>query len=142
LKGPYSIRHLAWTGPLATLIAVLANFLYYMITKASGEQYLIPMDATGTHISPMPVLMFVLPTLLVGLVATIFFGLLIRFSRVPVIVFLSVAIAALILSFGGPSSLPNTPLKTELLLSGMNILTATIITGGILLLSGKKDNVP
>jgi hypothetical protein len=141
LKRQYSLRRLLWAGPLATMTAIVANLLYFALTKTFGEQYLIPLDATGTHISPMPVLMFILPTLLVGLVAALFFGLLIHFSGVPAIVFLSVAIAALILSFGGPSSLPNTPLKTQLLLSGMNVLTAIFITGGILLLSRMKTKI-
>jgi hypothetical protein len=135
LKGPYSLHRLLWAGPLATLLTLLVNFLYFIITKATGEQYLIPLDATGTHVNPMPPLMFILPTILVGLAATIFFGLLIRFSRVPAIVFLSVALAAMILSLGGPSSLPNTSLKTQLLLVGMNLLTGAFLTVGIPLLS-------
>ncbi|HTX91055.1 MAG TPA: DUF6069 family protein [Anaerolineales bacterium] len=138
MKGPYSLRRLLWAGPLATLAALAANSIYFIITKAFGEQYRIPLDTTGAHVSPMPPLMFILPTGLAGLAASVFFGLLIRFSRLPGVVFLSVAIAAFILSLGGPSSLPNTSLKTELLLSGMNLLTALLLTGGILLLSHRR----
>jgi len=69
--------------------------------------------------------------------ATILFGLLIRFSRKPATVFLSVCLAALILSFGGPSYLPTASLQTKLLLSGMQVISAGIISGGILLMSHK-----
>jgi uncharacterized membrane protein YphA (DoxX/SURF4 family) len=141
LRAEYSLRRLVWAGPLATLFALVANFLFYTITKAAGEQYLIPLDGSTSHIGPMPVLLFVLPTLIVGVVASVFFGLLIRFSRLPAIVFLSVAVAALILSLGGPGSLPDTSLQTQLLLTGMNLLTAICLTGGILLLSRDKKEI-
>jgi uncharacterized membrane protein YphA (DoxX/SURF4 family) len=138
LRSTYSIRRLLWAGPLATLIALVANFLFYTLTKATGEQYLMPLDGSTSHIGPMPVLLFIVPTLIVGVAASVLFGLLIRFSRLPAIVFLSVAIAALVLSLGGPGSLPDTSLKTQLLLTGMNLLTAICLTGGILLLSRDK----
>jgi hypothetical protein len=76
--------------------------------------------------------------LIAGLVATVFFGLLIRFARRPGTVFLSVAVTALILLFGGPFSLPAATMRTKILLSGMHIIAAVIITGGILLLSRQK----
>jgi hypothetical protein len=141
MAGPFSLRRLAWAGPASILAALIVNSIYYFITRALGESYLIPLDATGTRIYPMPALMFILPTLVVGLAAWAFFALLIRISRVAGIVFLSVAIAALVLSLGGPSSLPNTPLRTQVLLAGMNLLTAICLTGGMLWLSKTKGRL-
>ena len=77
-----------------------------------------------------------------GLLASIFFGLLLRFSRSPATVFLSVSITALMLSFGGPFDLPNASLQTKILLSGMHLLAAGIITAGIFLMSHKDAKVP
>jgi hypothetical protein len=80
----------------------------------------------------------VIAILISGLVATSFFGLLIRFSRKPATVFLSVSVTALILSFGGPFNQPDASLQTKILLSGMQFIAAAIISGGILLISHKN----
>ena len=56
--------------------------------------------------------------------------------------FLSVAVAALILSFGGPLNLPAGTLQLKILLSGMHVIAAGIITGGILLLSHQNVKIP
>ena len=103
---PYSLRRLSWAGPVATLAAILADMAYYALTKALGEQYRMPLDGNSSHLGPMPVLTPILAILVAGLLASIFFGLLLRFARKPATVFLSVSITALILSFGGPFDLP------------------------------------
>jgi uncharacterized membrane protein len=90
----------------------------------------------------MPATTFMVAILIAGLLATVFFGLLIRFAQSPGTIFLSVAVTALILSFGGPSSLPAATLRTKILLSGMHVIAAVFITGGILLLSRKNAKVP
>ncbi len=138
----YSLRRLSWAGPAATVAAILVNALYYTATKALGEQYLLPLDENGARLGPLPTTTFGVAILVAGLVATVFFGLLLRFARKPGTVFLSVAVTALILSFGGPFSLPAATLRTKILLSGMNIITAVIITSGILLLSKKNSKIP
>ena len=138
----YSLRQLSWVGPAATITAILVNALYYAATKALGEHYLMPLDGNGAHLGLMPATTFMVAILIAGLVATVFFGLLIRFARRPGTVFLSVAITALIVSFGGPFSLPAATMRTKIFLSGMHVIAAVIITGGILLLSHKKSKVP
>jgi hypothetical protein len=138
----YSLRRLSWAGPAATIAAIPVSIIYYTATKALGEQYLLPLDGNGTRLGPMPATTFMVVILIAGLLATVFFGLLIRFARKPGTIFLSVAVTALILSFGGPFSLPASTMQTKILLSGMNIIAAVIITGGILLLSHKKAKVP
>jgi hypothetical protein len=139
---PYSLRRLSWAGPIATSTAIVANLVYYAATKALGEQYLMPLNGTGSRLGPMPVMMPVMAILFIGVAATFFFGYLIRFARKPATVFLSVAITALILSFGGSFNLPVALLQTKFLLSGMHVIAAVFITGGILLLSRKNAKVP
>ena len=138
----YSIRRLCWAGPAATLSAILLDVLYYGVTKALGEQYLIPVTANGSQLNPLPAATIVVTILVAGLVATVFFGLLISFARKPATVFLSVAITALIVSFGGPFSLPAASIHTKLLLSGMHGIAALIITAGIPLFSRNKNIIP
>ena len=138
----YSLHRLSWAGPVATLAAILADIAYYALTKALGEQYRMPLDGNSFHLGPMPLLTPILAILISGLLASIFFGLLLRFVRKPATVFLSVSITALILSFGGPFDLPAASMQTKILLSGMHVLAAGIITAGILLMSHKNDKVP
>jgi hypothetical protein len=132
---PYSLRRLSWAGPVATAAAILAGMLYYGVTRALGEQYLMPLKAGGSLPAPMTVSLIVAAILVPGLLATILFGFLIHFARRPGTIFLSVCVAALVLSFGGPFNLPGSGLQTKLLLSGMHGITAVIISGGILFLS-------
>ena len=139
---PYSLRRLAWAGPLATLAAILADGLYYALTKALGEQYRMPLDGNSSHLGPMPINTPILAILIAGLLASIFYGVLLRFARKPVTVFLSVSITALILSFGGPFDLPSATMQTRILLSGMHVIAAGFITVGILLLGHKNSKVP
>jgi hypothetical protein len=135
---PYSLRRLLWGGPAATIAAILVVLLYYVVTRSLGEQYLMPLDGSAAHLGPMPILMPVVTILIPGLLATVFFGLLIRFSRKPATVFLSVSAAALILSFGGPFNLPAASMQTKLLLSGMQVIAAGVIISGILFFSHKN----
>jgi hypothetical protein len=139
---PYSLRRLVWAGPLATLAAILADVLYYVLTKALGEQFRLPLDGNSSHLGPMPVITPIIAILIAGLLASGFFGLLLRFARNPATVFLSVSIAALILSFGGPMYLPEVSLPTKILLSGMHLIAAGLITGGILFMSHKNVKFP
>ena len=139
---PYSLRRLSWAGPVATLAAILADMAYYAITKALGEQYRMPLDGNSSHLDPMPLITPILAILVSGLLASVFFGLLLRFSRKPATVFLSVSITALLLSFGGPFDLPAATMQTKVLLSGMQFIAAVVITGSILLISHQNVKVP
>lgn len=137
---PFSLRRLLWAGPLVTLAAALANLTFYYISIALGGQYLLPADEAGTQLAAMPAWLPVLPTLALGLAASLFFALLVRFARRPVTIFLSVAATALLVSFGAPAGLPEgTPLSTRLLLAGMNLLTALLLTTGILAFSRNRQ---
>jgi hypothetical protein len=127
---------LAWAGPLITLLASSVDALYTLVTRAwLGEQYLIPLDAGATQKTPMPLSMPAIAAIVAGIVATLFYWLLLRYGARPAVVFISVAVTALVLSFGAPFGIPAAALQTKLLLSGMNALTAIILTGGILLLT-------
>ena len=139
---PYSLRRVSWAGPLATLLAILADLAFYALTRTFGEQYRIPLDGNSAHLGPMPVLTPILAILVPGLLASGFFALLLRFARKPATVFLSVSLTALILSLGGPFDLPVAAMQTRILLSSMHVLAASIITAGILFLSHQDAKVP
>ena len=99
----------------------------------------MPLDGYSSHLGPMQLITPVLAILIAGLVATGFFGLLLRFYRKPATVFLSVSITALILSLGGPFDLPAATTQTKILLSGMQFIAAVVITAGILFMSHQNS---
>jgi Family of unknown function (DUF6069) len=132
---PYSLRRLLWGGIIATFAAILADLLFYIVTKALGEHYILPLDGNNSHLGQLPISTIVVTILIPGLLATTFFGLLIRFARRPATVFLSVSVAALLLSFGGPWYLPAAAMQTKILLGGMHAIAAVVISGGILVTS-------
>ena len=138
---PYSLRRLFWAGPVATLAAILADMAFYALTRAFGEQYRMPLGGNSSHIGPMPIFTPILAILVTGLLASGFFGLLLRFARKPATIFLSVSSTALILSLGGPFDLPVATMQTRILLSCMHVFAAGIITGGILFMSHQNAKV-
>ena len=133
-----SFRRILWTGLVTTLAALATNLLFFALTHLFGEQYNMPLSDPISRVGPMPVTMVIVSTLLLGFLATVLFGLLVRFVKNPMTMFLSISITALIVSFGGPYYLPEAGVQTKVLLSIMHILTALFITGGILLLNRKK----
>ncbi len=133
----YSARRLLWAGPLIIGTAVLTNLLFFYLTKRVGAQYLISPPAHP--LAPLPLVSILFPTLVASAGGVVIFGLLIKVSHVPLPPFLSVAAASLLVSFGGPFSLsPLTSLTTKLLLSAMNVLTALVTVGGLLVLARRK----
>jgi hypothetical protein len=136
----FSLQRLAWAGPLVTLAAAIVNLVFFFISSILGGRYLLPANEAGTQLISMPAWLPILPTVAVGLAASLLFGLLIRFARRPVTAFLSVAAAALLVSFGAPAGLPpGTPLSTRLLLGAMNLLAALVLVPGILALSRNRS---
>jgi hypothetical protein len=120
-------------------MAVLVDLAYYSISKNLGEQYLIPLTENGGEMYPLPALSIAVTVIVMGVIASLLFAFLVRFTRKPTTIFLSVAITALIVSLGGPFRLPETELRTRVFFGGMHILAAILITGGILLLSLKRN---
>jgi hypothetical protein len=131
----YSMRRLWKAGPAVTVLAMMTDLFYFLATKAMGEQYLMPMDAGGSTLQPMPLLVPVCVILAAGVMATLLFALLIRYTSRPGVAFLSISITALLLSLGGPLYLPAASLRTKILLSGMHVIATGVISGGILFLS-------
>jgi hypothetical protein len=134
----FSLRRLLWAGPLAAGLGIAANLLYYAMTRALGEPYVMPLNGSGSVTGPMPVSMVVVTTLVGAIGALLLFALLVKITKVPLPPFLSISVTALLVSFGGPFGLPTVTLGMRLLLSGMHILAALIIVGGILYFSRER----
>lgn len=127
-----------YTGLFVSVIASLANILFFFVTKSLGEQYLIPLTESSIEVTPMPYFIIPIVTLTPAIFATLLFAFLNKLSpRNTVSPFLSISITGLIISFGGPLDLPGVGLQTKLLLCAMHVIAGIIIIGGLLVLPGK-----
>ncbi len=136
----YSLRRLLWAAPLTSGLAAIVNLLYYELTRAMGEPYVVPINSSGTVFEPMPVIMVFLFTLVGAIGAILLFTILVKLAKHPLPPFLSISATALLVSFGGPFSLPAVTLGTRILLSGMHILAAVVTVGGLLYFCHKVKN--
>jgi hypothetical protein len=136
---PFSLRRLLWAGPLITLLANLVNLLFYAGTRALGEDYLITLAGPSKPAVPMPVLSILVATSVAAAGACLIFAGLLKVSHVPLPPFLSISVAALLVSFGGPFSLAGvTTSTTKLLLCSIHLISAIVIVGGLILLTRRK----
>jgi len=135
----FSARRLLWAGPFTAGLAILANLLFYAVTKALGAQYRMTLGGPSKPAIPLPVLAIILATLVAAFGAMLVFALLLKITHVPLPPFLSISAAALLVSFGGPLSLTGeTGLATKLLLSSMHLISAIVIVGGMIFFSRER----
>jgi hypothetical protein len=135
----FSLRRLLWAGPLTVVVANLANLLFYAGTRALGQQYLMTIAGPSKPAVAMPVLSVVLATSVAAAGACLVFAGLLKVSHVPLPPFLSISVAALLVSFGGPFSLAGaTTVTTKLLLCGLHLISAVTIVGGLVFLTRRK----
>lgn len=101
------LRRLWWAGPLTIGVAVLANALVFTAAQAGGvfpAGVLIP--AMGAPLTPAPVIFSTAVGVLGGLLVLALLG---RLSRRPLPLYRAIALAALVLSFATPFSVPGAP---------------------------------
>ncbi|MFH2038613.1 MAG: DUF6069 family protein [Chloroflexota bacterium] len=127
----YIPSKIIWVGILISIISILANLIFFALTKAFGEQYIIPLTDVASITGPMPVVMVILVTFLSSLLATALYGFLNIITPNAILPpFLSITGTAFLVSFGGPMELPETVMQTKILLCMMHIIAALIIIGG------------
>jgi len=121
-------------GIFISVLAVLANLLFFAITQALGEQYLIPITETSKEAIAMPTVMILIATLFPAILASLLYiSLYKKNSKTSIQSFLAISLTALLISFGGPMDLPGAGIRTKLFLSGMHLMAAAIIIGGLLI---------
>jgi hypothetical protein len=125
---PPALSRLLWVAPLAGLIAGLANTLLYLLARAAGVAFLMPLGGPGSVLEPLPVFMPFVASFLPALGAAAVYAGLSRFVRQPARAFVIVALVFLLLSLGGPLSLPVTT-AVKLALSAMHLVAGVTITG-------------
>jgi Family of unknown function (DUF6069) len=115
-------------GLLAAAVAAVANAIVFTIERmALGLSLPVPQGA-GAEMAPLSVVMVVVVSVVVGIGATLLLAILNRFVRRPIRIFQGIAAVALLLSFGGPLSLP-ADIATKVGLSTMHLVAAAAIVG-------------
>jgi len=137
-KERLSLKKLGWVGPAAGVVAAVANLIVFFVAKSLfGIPFVFPLNGPGTPAEPLPAFMVVIATLVPALAATVFLAILSKFAPRPVLIFQIVAVVFLLLSFGGPFSLP-VDLATKLALSLMHVIAGVVIVGGLTTLGYEK----
>ena len=124
--------NLLWVGGTITFASVTLNLIIFSIARTLGISFIIPVSEFSQIKASMPVNMVIIATIIPAILAILLFIVLRKISpRGYFIPFLSVSITALIVSLGGPASLPDTSLQTKLVLIFMHILSGFIMIGGL-----------
>ena len=123
-------------GLLAALLAVIGNLILFFIgNQVLPSPLLIPAQPGFTDLAPLTAIPVILATAIPIIGATGLLALLGRWVARPFTVFTMIAIIFLVISFGGPLTLPVDGV-TKLILNAMHIV-AGAITIGILRTRGR-----
>lgn len=127
-------RRLLWVGPVAGLVAALANVVVFLLASALGA---VPGDVLPQGQPPVTVGAVGFSSFVPALLGAVLFGLLGRFTRRPVRNFRVVAVGVLVLSFATPFTIPGAPVAMILALLLMHAIAAVVVTG-VLTALGRK----
>jgi uncharacterized membrane protein YphA (DoxX/SURF4 family) len=124
-----------WAGPLAAIVASIANLVIYVIAVAAGVSMLVPGPDPSLPPQPLPIPAVVLFSAIPALVAAGLLALLGRFTARPIRIFLIIAAVVLVLSFIPPLLIPIS-LGLKITFEIMHIVAAAVIVG-VLTLYGR-----
>lgn len=134
-----SVGRLAGAGSLAAIVAAVADVVVYSIGRASGASMVMPY-IWGQAPSVLPISVVVSVDLFAAILATITFGLLVRFTLNGVRAFQIASVPVLLLTFAGPLSLPQTAGSTKATLMAMHVVAAASIVVVLSLLGRSVPN--
>lgn len=134
-----SFGRLAAAGAIAAIIAAVADVVVYSIARASGVSMVMPYQ-WGQPPAVLPISIIVSTVVVAAVLATITFGLLVKFTLRGMRVFQIVSVPALLVSFAGPLSLTQTAGSTKATLMAMHIVTAAGMVAALSLLGRPVQN--
>lgn len=133
-----SFSRLLWVGPLAAVIAAVANLLVFVIAQnLLGIALMGPAGPGSTEMAPLPAAAVVISSVVPAIGATVLLAVLGKFLVRPIPVFRIISVVLLILSFAGPLSLP-VDVAAKLTLSLMHLVAAVAIVGVLTTLGREK----
>lgn len=118
-------------GGIAAVSAVVANLIFwFLITRVLQMELMVFAQGPGTPLIPVAAGMVILTSAVPAIGAAILLTILDKFVARPFRVFQIIAAVFLLLSLGGPFSLPaEVPISTKLILSAMHGIAAAAIVG-------------
>jgi hypothetical protein len=122
-------RQLPAAALIGGLIAAVANTIVLFVAQALGTPLQIAMDPSAPA-APLTIVPVVLASALPAIGAGVLLWLLGRFTRRPFTIFLAIAGVFLLLSLGGPLSMP-VPGATKAVLSLMHVVAGASIAGAL-----------
>ena len=123
-----AFRKLLWVGPVAAVAAFVASVVVFGIAGLFGVPLEVMAPPTYETLSPMEVSFIAQATIPPAIGATILLAILGRFTRRPFLIFQIIAAVFLLLSFGGPLSLPVSGV-VKMVLGLIHIVAAGTIVG-------------
>jgi len=134
-----SFGSLAAAGAIAAIIAAVADVVVYSIARASGVSMVMPYQ-WGQPPAVLPISIIVSTVVVAAVLATITFGLLVKFTLRGMRAFQIVSVPALLVSFAGPLSLAQTAGSTKAALVAMHIVAAAGMVAALSLLGRPVQN--
>ena len=138
-EGRTSFRRLAGAAALAAIIAAAADVAVYSIARASGVTMVMPYQ-WGQPPSVLPISVIEAADLFAAILATVIFGLLVKFTVSGVRVFQIASVPVLLLTFAAPLSLAQTDGSTKATLIAMHVVAAAGIVAVLSLLGRPTQN--
>lgn len=124
------VSKLWWVALVAAAGSALANLIFWLITRAVGISYVIPLGGPGSPLEPLPAAPVIIASALPALVAAVLLALLGRFVARPVRIFWIISIVFLVLSFAMPFTLPaEVAFSTKIALNVMHVISGAVIVG-------------
>lgn len=117
------------TSLIAVVLSAVANAVIYGVARtgdAIPHSVLVETPRGSEPITLVPVLLF---SILPIVVATILYGLLLRFTARPARAFWVIGLVVLVASFAMPFTIPGVPMKMALTLNLMHLVTAVAALG-------------
>jgi hypothetical protein len=124
----FSFGRLLWVGPLAGVVAAIGNLIVFFIAKGVGVPFIMPLSGPESTPEPLPFFAVIMASVVPAIAAAIFLAILAKFTARAALIFTIVSVLFLLVSFGGPFSLP-VDLATQVALSLMHIVAGVAIVG-------------
>jgi len=134
-----SFRRLAGAASVAAIVAAAADFVVYSISRAWGVSMVMPYQ-WGKPPSVLPISVIVSADLFAAILATVIFGLLVKFTLNGGRVFQIASVPVLLLTFAAPLTLPQTAGSTKATLIAMHVVAAAGIVVVLSLLGRPAQN--
>ena len=137
-RAQFQPRRVARAALVAGTVAAIANIGLFLLLHALGVDFMIQPNP-ATPAASMAVPSFVVASFLPALLAGGLLVLLGRFTTKARRAFVVIASAVALLSLAGPAMIGGASAGTRVALMVMHLLTAAVISGGLLRSAGRTD---